>query len=170
MVRLFLTLTVATLAAAWADAQNSPLAADRVKMLHNNRALVEKLVGHSVALADDRDPLNRARTCHKALADLTAALNAAIAAQDADRVAELGDHFAALANDALAPCIEDGRIYPAGSESAPQLKLLREQTLDEMKRLELSVPRDGAFGKSQQVKDTLKKWQDAREKLENSKN
>jgi hypothetical protein len=170
MARLFLTLAVATLAVAWVDAQNSPLAADRVKMLHSNRILVEKLVGHGVALADDRDPLDRARTCHKSLADFTAALDAAIAARDADRVAELGDHFAALVNDALAPCIEDGRTYPAGSVSVPQLKSLHDQTLDEMKRLERSVPLDGTFGKSQQVKNALKKWQDAREKLANAGN
>src|SRR5438105_75357 len=104
MIRLVLTLAIGTLLAAWADAQqNGPvLVADRVKMLQSNRPLVEKLIGHGMALADTTDPLKRAVACRGALGDLVAALNTAIAARDANRIAELGEHLSAIADDGFA--------------------------------------------------------------------
>lgn len=168
-MRTFLTLCLAVVLVTWADAQQAAAhltAAERLQQLKSNRAILEKMVSHSVALSHANDPIGRTAACRAAMGDLSTALDGAIAAQDANRVAELGEHLSLIVSDGLIPTIADARIQvPAGSEEEARLKDLYKQATDEMTRLELSVPRTNSLGRSHQVKETLAKWNATRDRL-----
>jgi len=157
---------------AWADAQQTTTltAADRLKQLQSNRKLVEKLVGHGVSLANANEPLKRAGHCRSAMGELTLALDGAIREQDASRVAELGEHLAAIVNDGLIPNLKEAK--PNATPASPafaEFIALHTSSTDELQRLQSSVPQLEALGRSAQVKAMLANLSKTNEALAKAK-
>ena len=99
MKRLFFaTLLFATFAALASGQPTTPgpIAFEQLKLFKSNRELLEDLVSRSVDLANANDPLTRAKACQKATSDIGRAMGTAVRADDADRVAELGEYLTAL--------------------------------------------------------------------------
>lgn len=168
-MKLFQTLLVGVLLAAWADAQQAGAAltaAERLKQLQNNRALLSALVNRSVAYVEANDPLRRAETCRGAMTDLAKSLDAAILARDAERIAELGDHYAMMADEALLPIIrEAAQTVPTTSPDRDRLVALHKAATEDLQQLEWSVPVGDTLGRSKSVKEMLARWQASRAQL-----
>lgn len=167
-MRMLLTLLSAIVLVAWADAQQAGAmltASERLKQLQANRTLVEKLVASGLTLSTANNSVSRASACRAAMGDLTLALDGAIAEKDPNRIAELGDHLNALVSNGLIPALEESRDVPAGSADAAKVKEIHKQASDELTRLDLSVPRTDAVGRSAQVKATLESWTATRAQL-----
>ncbi len=112
--------------AAWSDAQVSApvLAADRLRLLHANRDLLEDLLERGLKLNAADGKLDRAEECRRALVTLSGAIDRATEepAVDADRVAELTDQLTDLARSGLAPTLVEVREQvAAGSPEAERL-------------------------------------------------
>lgn len=168
-MRLLATIAAAALVAAWADAQQAGMlgAAERLRQLHANRALIDTLVQRNLVLAHANRPLERAEACRLSMIDLARELEAAIRAQDASRVAELGDHLTAIVRDALTPALTDAiDQIPTDSPDRERLVQLHKAAAEEFARIELKVPRTDVLGRSQHVKRTLADWHSARVQLE----
>src|SRR3954469_25157583 len=91
---------------AWASAQNTSgptTAAEHLKLMQTNRKLLEELVEEGVQLGDANTNLDRATQCQQVANRLTRELKNAVERDDADRVAEMSDHFSSLINSGFLP-------------------------------------------------------------------
>ena len=167
MTRLVLTVAVATLLTLWADAQTAPapvLAADRLRLLHANRGLLEDLLDRGVKLGDASGKLDRADECRKALGTLTDALNRATEepALDADRVAELTDHLTELVQSGLAPTLAEARArVRAGSPGAEQLAKIESAATTDLTAVQNQFLLDPRLARSSKLKTSHERLRDA---------
>jgi len=155
MVRWGLTGCAFLVLAAWAGAQGPPLTVDvHLRLLRENRTLLTDLVNQGVALSAADDLVVRTEKCEDTVRTLGAAIRRAAAAQNADRVAELGDHLNVVVTDALIPNLEEARqmINPNSPEAA-KLLAVRKRTADNLGDLRDSLPTTGRLGDSDKVKD-----------------
>ena len=156
MTRTALTLAAVLLAAAWADGQTAPrLAADQVRLLHANHALLEDLVDHGVRLSNAAVTLDQAAECRRAVARLGHALAAAADDPHADpyRVAELTDQVADLIRDGLTPTLAAARAQIAnGSPGAEKLAGIEAAAAVDLNDCRQAVPVDGRVGRADAVK------------------
>lgn len=156
MTRTALTLVAVALAAAWADGQTAPrLAADQVRLLHANHALLEDLIDHGVKLSNAAGTLDQAAECRRAVATLGYALAAAADDPHADphRVAELTDQVADLIRDGLTPTLAAARArVQAGSPGATQLAGIEAAAAADLTGCRQAVPGDGRVGRADAVK------------------
>ena len=167
MKRLLLTLAAGTLLTLWADAQTSPapvLAADRLRLLHANRSLLEDLLDRGVKLGDASGKLDRADECRLALGTLTDALNRATEepAVDADRVAELTDHLTELVQSGLAPTLAEARArVRAGSPGAEQLAKIEAAATTDLTAVQNQFLLDPRLARSPKLKTSHERLRDA---------
>lgn len=169
MGRAGLMLVVFLGASAWAGAQGTApglTAADRLRLLRANRAVLNDLVGSGVELAGADDPLDRAAACGKTVRALGVAFRAAAESGDADRAADLGDHLSTAVRDGLVPALDDARrVIPDGSPRAPELKALRAKAAAEVGEYRAAVPAAGRVADSPKVKAARDQLDGLREKL-----
>ena len=169
MCRAGVTLAVLLGLSAWAGAQGlAPglTAADRIRLLKANRAVLADLVGSGVELAGADDPLARAAAAGKTVRVLGAAFKAAAEAGDADRAADLGDHLNTAVRDGLVPVLDRGReTIPAGSPQAKELAKLRAAAARELGDFRAAVPAAGKVAESPAVRGVCDQLDGLREKL-----
>ncbi len=170
MTRFAATLAVLTALAAWAGAQSNPtapLAGEQLKLFQSNRELLESLVEHGVELANADTPVAKVKACRASAKDLGRALRDAADRDDPDRVAELGDHLAAVIRHGLAPTLDAARrVVPAGTAAEAELAEQARAATDDAKAFELSIPALGKVGASAKAKDARAKLQLAGEALQ----
>ncbi len=156
MTRTLLTVVAVLLAAAWADGQTAPrLAADQVRLLHANHALLEDLVDHGVKLSNAAGTLDHAAECRRAVATLGHALAAAADDPHADpsRIAELTDQVADLVRDGLTPTLAAARAQiRAGSPGAEKLVGIETAAAADLAGCRQAVPADGRVGRADAVR------------------
>jgi len=158
MKRLALTLCAFALLCVWADAQTAPapvLAADRLRLLHANRGLLEDLLGRGLKLGTASGKLDRAEECRLTLATLTDAVNRATEepAVDADRVAELTDHLTELVQSGLVPTLAQAREgVRAGSPGAEQLAKIETAATTELTAVHNQFLLDPRLARSAKLK------------------
>ncbi|HJZ55540.1 MAG TPA: hypothetical protein VKE74_11300 [Gemmataceae bacterium] len=157
MTRVGLTLAVFLALAAWAGAQGpSPaLPADvRLRMLKENRLLLNDLVHQGIALSKADNPVSRAEECEKVVRTLGAAVRRAAEAENPDRVAELGEHLDVVVRDGLVPNLDEaaGMVAPESPE-AKRLKEVRERAASGLDELQSALPTTGKVGENDKVKD-----------------
>ncbi len=158
MRRSWLTLgTVAVaVAALTASAQRPPAgktAAEQLRLFRANRPLLEQLLDQGLRLAEAGDALDRADRCRDAVLALSRALAEASAADaDPSRVAELGEHLAALVRDGLGPALAQAGVdHQPGSEGYKRLADLRGRTRVDLSNARAAFRGEGAAGRSKQV-------------------
>ncbi len=167
MTRLLLTLAAGTLLTLWAGAQTSPapvLAADRLRLLHANRSLLEDLLDRGVKLGDAAGPLDRADQCRLALGTLTDAMNRATEepAVDADRVAELTDHLTELVQSGLTPTLAVARARTeAGSPGKAQLAKIAAAATTDLTAVQNQFLLDPRLARSAKLKACHERLRDA---------
>jgi len=126
MTRTALTAVVLASLAAWAGAQGSTSAADKLRLHRANRALLTDLVGSGVRLAAADQPVTRAEACQQTARAVGLEVRRAAEANDTDRVAELGGHFEVLVRDGLVPALTDADgVVPADSPEGVRLRAVR---------------------------------------------
>lgn len=169
MRRLVFTTFVLTMLSVWASGQSAnsgPLAWEQLKLFESNRDLLEELVEHSVDLANADTPVAKVRACHESTKALGRALRDAADRDDADRVAELGDHLTAVINHGLVPTIDDARkTVPVGTQAEKELFELTSVATQDAERFELTIPAMGKVGASNKVQDARSKLRGANEGL-----
>ena len=167
MKRLILTLAAGTLLTLWAGAQSSPppvLAADRLRLLHANRGLLEDLLDRGLKLGDASGKLDRAEECRLALGTLTDALNRATEepAIDADRVAELTDHLTELVQSGLAPTLAEARAkVNIGSPGKEQLDRIVAAATTDLTAVQNQFLLDPRLARSAKLKTCHERLRDA---------
>lgn len=168
MGRGIFTTAVVLAVSAWAGAQGpSPLSADEHhKLLRANRLLLDDLVESGVKLADADTARQRAEAARDAARRLSRELTTAVAAENADRVAEMGDHLDALLRDGLTPAIRTAHDQiPPDSAEAKRLKELYNGVLVELDATRGAVPTAGKVGDSGKVKAARGRLAEARDAL-----
>jgi hypothetical protein len=131
MRRFGLTSLVLLALAAWAGAQGpqqaSLSAADQLRLHRANRVLLADLVDRGIELGRASHPIDRAEECRKTARALGVALQKAADADDADRVAELGNHLELVVRDGLVPSLDEAKrhIHPMSPDAA-RLKQVQE--------------------------------------------
>jgi len=155
--------------AAWAGAQGPApglSAADRLRLHRANRTLLADLVSAGVALGGADRPVARAETCQESARVIGIALRKAAEAQDADRVAELGDHLDHMVRDGLVPLLDEVRqTTPAESPDGKRLKAVREGAAGDLDWVRAAIPPAGKVGDSARVKDVSAKLDGLRQQL-----
>lgn len=169
MRRFAITVAALALLAAWAGAQSSnpaPLAGDQLKLFQSNRDLLENLIEHGIELANADTPVARVKACRESAKDLGRALRDAAGLDDADRVAELGDHLTAVLRHGLVPTIDDARkTIPVGTPADQELVELTARATEDAQQFELSIPARGKLAQSSKVNDVREKLRAAGESL-----
>jgi hypothetical protein len=117
-------LSVALLGASTLTTEGGPrLLDERVRQWRQDRELIRVLVEGGLRLAGQEDPLQRADCCTGLAEHLAEAIQQAAAARDADRVAEMGQHFFALLKRGVAGNLSAARTAtPAGSRREEELR------------------------------------------------
>ena len=136
MVRSAYLLLFFLALSAWAGAQapRPALTADEQIRLHRaNRILLADLVDRGIELGKANHPIDRAEECRKTARVLGVALQKAAENDDADRVAELGNHLELVIRDGLVPMLDDAKrnIHPMSPDAA-RLKVLRENAVGDL--------------------------------------
>lgn len=168
MFRAGYTFTVILVLSAWAGAQGpAPLTADaQLKLLRANRVLLADLVTGGVELGKADGPVARAEKCRQTAHVLSIALERAARADDADRVAELGDHLDLVMRDGLVPVLDEAKaLVPPESQDAKRLTETRERAVGDLDWARAALPADGTVGGSDKVRALAGKLDGLREKL-----
>ncbi len=154
MLRWSVTFFACLALAAWAGAQGPPLSVDvQLRLLRENRTLLNDLVNQGVALSAADDLVGRTEKCEETVRTLGAAIRRAAEAQNADRIAELGDHLNGVVNEALIPNLEEGsRSIDPSSPEAARLNAIRTRAAGNLGDLRDSLPATGTLGDTEQVK------------------
>ena len=171
MKRLTLTLAAFALLSVWADAQTAPapvLAADRLRLLHANRDLLEDLLDRGLKVGQADTQLDRADECRLALGTLADALNRATEepAVDADRVAELTDNLTELVQSGLAPTLAEARAkVRTGSPGAEQLARIETAATTDLTAVRNQFLLDPRLARSPKLKTCQERLRDAVAKI-----
>lgn len=171
MTRAALTLTLFAGLSLWASAQDRNREFhQQLKQLEANRLLLDQLIDHGLNLSSAEkggNSLARARECREAAEKLAAALKAASADDtDPERVAELGDHIAAVVRDGLVPNLtQAGRDIPPGSQDYKRLTELSAQSSEYVAALVAAFPTGGRLDTSSKVADARSRLADAGSKI-----
>ena len=169
MVRVGSTLAFFLALSAWAGAQapqRTALSADEQIRLHRaNRVLLAELVDRGIELGKANHPVDRVEECRKTARVLGVALQQAAEKDDADRVAELGNHLEIVVRDGLVPMLDDAKrtIHPM-SPDAVRLKSIRENAAGDLEWAS-TVPSTGKLGNNSRVRDIVGKLGGLLEKL-----
>lgn len=162
MTRPTLTAVVFVVLAAWAGAQGPTTASDKLRLHRANRTLLTDLVGGGVRLGAADHPVARAEACQQTARAVGIAVRRAAEANDADRVAELGDHLDALVRDGLVPVLDDAtRVIPAESPDGARLRAVRAGAAADLGETEAALP----AGDDAAVRALRAKLADLRERL-----
>lgn len=170
MVRVGSTVLFFLALSAWAGAQGSPRpslsAADQIRLHRANRVLLADLVDRGVELGNASHPVDRAEACRKTARVLGVALQKAAEADDADRVAELGNHLELVVRDGLVPILDEAKrnIHPMSPDAA-RLKAVLENASGDLEWAWSAIPTTGKSGDSARVRDISSKLGGLREKL-----
>lgn len=167
MVRPVLTGCVLLVLAAWAGAQGPPLTVDvQLRLLRENRTLLTDLVNQGVELSASDDLVTRTEMCERTVRTLGAAIKRAAEAQNADRVAELGDHLNVVVTEALIPNLDEAtRMIDPRSPEAAKLKAVRSRTAGNLGDLRDALPTAGKVGDSDKVNDLRGKLDTLKERM-----
>jgi hypothetical protein len=167
MVRAAYILAISLALSAWAGAQgpeHSALsAADQLRLHRANRVLLIDLVDRGIELGKASHPIDRADECRKTARVLGVALQQAAEKEDADRVAEIGNHLELVLRDGLVPMLDDAKrnVHPMSPDAA-RLKLLRENATDDLVGVSTALRGGGSSkmhelsGRLDGLKDKLK--------------
>jgi hypothetical protein len=172
VTRIALTLFLFAGLSAWAGAQtaNPRNAADDLRLLQKNMALLEELIDQSVKVGDSTNTLERIEECRKATITLRIALRDAAESSDADRVVELSGHLTTIVSDGLAYNLDEAqRTIPPGSPDFPRLQAARKQALEELTRAQQVFPTTGKLAESPQVIAAQQKMAEAGRRMAGSK-
>jgi hypothetical protein len=125
-MRRFLLLPVVvsalTVLAGSKSADAPSPAAERARLLHRDRGLIEKCVGGGISLAKAGDALQRAELCHDVAHGLADEIEVAVRDHDAVRAELLGEHFRRLLTGGVAPNLSATRQrVPPGSTDERKL-------------------------------------------------
>jgi hypothetical protein len=158
MTRPALTAVVLALLATWAGAQGPTTAADKLRLHRANRALLTDLVGSGVRLAAADQPVTRAEACQQTARAVGLAVRRAAEANEADRVAELGDHFNTLVGEGLVPALtEADAVVPRESPEGVRLRAVRTGAAADLDAVDAALPPDGALrAKLAELRERLK--------------
>ncbi|HVK17917.1 MAG TPA: hypothetical protein VM533_13295 [Fimbriiglobus sp.] len=169
MTRTALTLTLFAGLSLWASGQDgAPLMERRLKQFEANRLLLSQLIDHGLKLSSAEkggNTLARAEECRLAAATLAAALKAA-PGDDPDRVAELGDHIAAVVRDGLVPNLtQAGQDIRPGSQDYERLKDLSRLSNEDVIAIVAAFPTGDRLERSSKVADARSRLADAGRKI-----
>jgi len=166
-IRTPLFLLAFAMLSAWASAQNASgpaTAAEHLNLLKTNRKLLEELLDEGVQLGDANTNLDRAAQCQRVATRLTRELKSAIDQNDADRVAEMSDHFSSLIESGYLPNFATAKEnIPAGSPDYARLRSVHADAAKTLDTVKILIPADGKLAKNKRV-------QEARGKLEAAAN
>lgn len=157
MTRPALTAVVLASLAAWAGAQGPTTAADKLRLHRANRALLTDLVGSGVRLAAADQPVARAEACQQTARAVGLAVRRAAEANEADRVAELGDHFNTLVRDGLVPALtEADGVVPRESPDGVRLRAVRAGAAADLDAVDAALPAGDLRTKLAELRERLK--------------
>jgi hypothetical protein len=130
-------------------------ASEQLRLLDRNRALLEHLVDRGLGLTSANSPLGRLEECRLTTDRLADELKYAVAGEDADRIAEIGDHLVLIVRDGVVPNLTDARDHiPPDSADFPKLVQAHQLTRQSIEPLAQLLPTNGKLGKSQRVQAT----------------
>ena len=169
MTRSAYTLIVFATLAAWASAQPTPRADDRLRLLQVNQSLLEDLLEHGLKLSQTGNKLDQADECRNAMTTLGRVLTNVTSdpSADPDRIAELSDQLSELVTDGLAPTLAEVRDrVKSGSPDGPRLSKIEKQAATDLQTIQSALPTDGRLGQSTKVQASQKKLSEARKLIE----
>jgi hypothetical protein len=150
---------------AWASGQNATgptTAAEHLNLLKTNRRLLEELLDEGVKLGQANTNLDRAAQCQSVANRLTRELKNAVDLDDADRVAEMSDHFATLIRSGLVPNLDSAKErVPPGSPEYDRLVAVHANATKNLDAVKSLIPADGKWAKKKGVDDARAKLQAA---------
>jgi hypothetical protein len=141
-------LLLGVVLAAWASAHGSGgLTADRLRMLHDNRPLLEDLLDRGLIVAEKQSPLERADECLNTTNRLARELRSAVYVSDPDRIAEVSDLLKQVVSDAFVPNLVAARNeVPVASDGYKRMKLIHRQAHTDVTALVEQIPTEGQLG------------------------
>ena len=169
MFRAAFTLSFFLVLSAWAGAQGPQraalTAADQLRLHRANRVLLADLVDRGIELGKANHPIDRAEECRKTARVLGVALQQAAEKDDADRVAEIGNHLELVIRDGLVPMIDDAKrnIHPMSPDAA-RLKLLQENAVGDLDWAS-TIPTTGKVSENAKVRELTGRLGGLKEKL-----
>lgn len=152
-----------------ARAQPTPAklsAAEQLQMLGANRELLEDLLEQGTNLTSANTPIDRAAECQRSSDRLARELRAALAKSDADRAAEIGDHFEKVVVQGFVPNLEIARKN--SKVGSPDYERVRELHLDataKIRALDAQFPAEGPLATSKRLQSVREKISGANAKL-----
>lgn len=159
MTRTPLILVLSAAVSLWASAQTppaAPTAAEQLKLLRDNRVLLEDLLAHGLRLSDANTLVDRAEETRRTTRTLSESLRwEAENRADPTRVAELSDNLTSLVRDGLAPTLTEAeRTVPPQSADYKRLQAVRRTADRELRDVEATIPTTGPLGRSKQVQES----------------
>jgi hypothetical protein len=168
VARTALTLALFTGLSLWASAQQRATEFhQQLKQLDANRLLPEQLIDCGLDLSSVEkggNSLVRAEECRVAATKLAAALKTA-PPNDAERVAELSDHIAAVVRDGLIPNLTDAHNGGGSLEQREKLANISRDARTDLSNLDKSLPSGETFDRSASLTGARQKLAEARQKL-----
>jgi hypothetical protein len=168
VTRTALTLTLFACLSLWASGQDRAPIYKQIDQLEANRVLLNQLIdcGLNLSSAEKGEPVSRAEECRLAASHLVAALKT-VRPDDAERVAELSDHVAAVVLDGLIPNLNAAHDNVGASrEQLDKLVKISKHARADLSAFNKSLPSGGAFDRSASLDDARRKLDDARRKLD----
>jgi hypothetical protein len=136
LVPPLLVSVVAVLAGVSNTAPPSP-AGDRARELHRNRSLISRVVNGGLRLAETDDPLKRAEHCNQLAGRLADDLIEAADDGEGLRAGQLAVHYRLVLERGVATNLTVARRKtPMGSTNERNLQAVRDETTDQLQRLE----------------------------------
>jgi hypothetical protein len=165
VTRTALTLSLFAGLSLWASAQERTTQLyQHLKQFEANRLLLDQLINHGLNLSKGGDSLGRAEECRQAAITLAAALKT-VPRNDAERVAELSDHIAAVVRDGLVPNLTDAHAQVGSPEQRQKLADISRDARTDLSELDKSLPHGEVFDRSASLASARQKLTDAQQKL-----
>jgi hypothetical protein len=163
-----LTLIVASLTAlVWAE-ESAPKNADAARLLRFQRDqdLIEQLVDGAVDLADEPDPLRRAKRCNELADQVAQEIRRAGVSRDGARAKELGGHLRVLLESGVADNFRKAHGTGEG-QPASQRKILEYSKLVKEKMNKMEAEFDTLLNEDGEgMKAALDSMRQGREEVE----
>jgi hypothetical protein len=140
-----------------------PSSADRARSFGRDRGLIVQLVAGGVSLANQSDPLLRARCCNGLVKSLAAEIGKAARQREGTRVGELGLHLRSLLVDGVGENLSQARAHKRGSADEEAARKVENETdgfLTQLDRDLQGVERMEGLDKAQEA---IHAWKDQRE-------
>lgn len=169
MTRTALTLTLFVGLSLWVSGQNGvPAFYRQLDQLKANQPLLDQLIncGLNLSSADKGgNSLDRAEECRVAATKLAAALTTA-PPNDAERVAELSDHIAAIVREGLIPNLTDAHNSVGSQEQREKLATISKDARANLSDFDKSLPSGEVYDRSASLTAARKKLTEARQMLD----